>query len=105
MGCTISSEKGIFISYSLGWLTNLGKEDYMEFRIKNHQAFVNGGKLQTQWWTAQKLFGVVWFTARKAVPYNLFNEVIRFSSVDKAKDYVEEQLNKTRKFKVVSEVI
>ena len=77
----------------------------MEFRIKNHKAYVNGGRLKTEWWTAQKLFGIVWFTARKAVPYNIFNEVMRFSSVDKAEDYVDEQLNKTKKFKVVSEVI
>jgi len=78
----------------------------MEFRIKNHKAYVNGGRLKTEWWTAQKLLvGLVWFTARKAVPYNLFNEVRRFSSIDKAKDYVDEQLNKTKKFKVISEVI
>lgn len=77
----------------------------VEFRIKHHQAYVNGNTLLQEWWTVQRLFGFFWITAREAVPYSSLNKVIRFSCVVNAEDYIEEQLKKTRKVKIISEVI
>ena len=78
----------------------------MEFRIKNHKAYVNGGVPLSEWWTVQRLHvGTIWATAKRPVPYSIFNETLRFGTIKDAEGYIAEQLSKTKKFKVISQVL